>query len=240
MDHAKSARTQEGEPENNGKEILTSGKSYDILQANEAVEIFSLEAMFPDEYPDIEDPLMAYKAVADPDVTYLHQAMKENDCEQFIEAMRKEVKDQADNGNFSVIRKETIPNGKSIMKAVWQMRRKRDITTRAVKKYKEHLNIDGSQMIRGIDYDETYTPVALWKTIQMTLTLATMNNWHTRQLDYVLAFPQAPVERDLYMEIPKGFTIEEGRSDNYALKIHRNIYRQKQAGRVWNQYLVKN
>ena len=131
-----------------------------------------------------------------------------------------------------------MPKNKSVLKAVWQMRRKRDIKTRTVKKYKARLNIDGSRMKRGIDYDETYAPVASWKTIRLLLTLALSNNWHTRQLDYVLAFPQAPVERDLYMEIPKGFTLDEGKSADYVLQIHRNIYGQKQAGRVWNQYLV--
>ena len=46
------------------------------------------------------------------------------------------------------------------------------------------------------------------------------------------------MERDLYMDIPKGLKIEGGKSDDYVLKINRNIYGQKQAGRVWNKYLV--
>lgn len=118
------------------------------------------------------------------------------------------------------------------------MRRKRDIKTRAIKKYKARLNVDGSRMKHGVDYDDTYAPVAKWSTIRLILSLAAIHNWHTRQLDYVLAFPQAPVERELYMEIPKGFEIEQGKSEDYLLKIQRNIYGQKQAGRVWNQYLV--
>lgn len=93
-------------------------------------------------------------------------------------------------------------------------------------------------MIKGIDYNETYAPVAKWSTIRLILSLAAVHNWHTRQLDYVLAFPQAPVERELYMEVPKGFVIEDGKSEDYLLKIKRNIYGQKQAGRVWNRYLV--
>jgi hypothetical protein len=67
--------------------------------------------------------------------------------------------------------------------------------------------------------------------------LASIFKWHTTQIDYVLAFPQAPVERDIYMEIPKGFDQGANRKE-YVLKIHRNIYGQKQAGRVWNKYLV--
>ena len=210
---------------------------------NEAInedikEIFCLETMYPATEQD-PDPLMALKAVADPDVMYMHQAMKQDDKQEFIKAMQKEVEDQTRNGNFSIVERKLIPKGKTILNAVWQMRRKRDIKTREIKKYKARLNIDGSKMKRGIDYDDTYAPVATWRTIRLILSLAAANNWHTRQLDYVLAFPQAPVERELYMEVPKGFKVTEGKPDDYLLKIHRNIYGQKQAGRVWNQYLVE-
>jgi Reverse transcriptase (RNA-dependent DNA polymerase) len=58
------------------------------------------------------------------------------------------------------------------------------------------------------------------------------------QLDFVQAYPQAPVETELYIDIPKGF-VASGRRDKYALKVLRNVYGQKQAGQVWNQYLVK-
>ena len=40
------------------------------------------------------------------------------------------------------------------------MKRKRNIRIQEVKKYKARLNIDGSKMIKGIDYNETYAPVA--------------------------------------------------------------------------------
>ena len=200
-------------------------------------EIFCLETMFPD-IDTKDDEMCALKAVADPDVMYMHQAMKQDDKKEFVKAMQKEVDDQTNNGNFSIVRRTEVPQGKTILNAVWQMRRKRDIKTREIKKYKARLNIDGSKMTKGIDYDDTYAPVATWRTIRLILTLAAAHNWHTRQLDYVLAFPQAPVERELYMEIPKGFQVTDGDSRDFLLKIHRNIYGQKQAGRVWNQYLV--
>eukprot|EP00978_Attheya_sp_CCMP212_P026333 scaffold86388_cov51-Attheya_sp.AAC.1 len=40
------------------------------------------------------------------------------------------------------------------------------------------------------------------------------------------------------MKIPKGFELNDGNSDDYVLQLHRNVYGQKQAGRVWNHYLV--
>ena len=85
-------------------------------------------------------------------------------------------------------------------------------------------------------YDQTYAPVASWETIRLLLTMVLKNNWKTRQLDYVLAFPQAPAERELYMKIPKGIQVDS--STEYVLKVEQNLYGQKQAGRVWNQHLV--
>jgi hypothetical protein len=41
------------------------------------------------------------------------------------------------------------------------------------------------------------------------------------------------------MLIPKGFTVEGGRTQDYVLQLHKNVYGQKQAGRVWNKHLVK-
>jgi hypothetical protein len=45
----------------------------------------------------------------------------------------------------------------------------------------------------GIDYDQTYAPVATWESIRLLLGMVLKNKWKTKQLDYVLAFPQAPV-----------------------------------------------
>ena len=119
-------------------------------------EIMCLEAMFPDNAQQLQmmrmdnDPLYAYKAVADPDTMYLHQAMKEPDWMEFREAMIKEVNDQMENGNFTIIKRSKVPKGKTILPAVWQMKRKRDIKTRKVKKYKARLNLDGSRQIKGV------------------------------------------------------------------------------------------
>jgi hypothetical protein len=205
-------------------------------------EIYAQSSLFPRDdsegAPGLDNPLLAYKASTDPDTMYLHEAMREPDREEFKKAMTKEVTDQMENGNFSVIRRADVPKGKTILPAVWQMKRKRDILTREVKKYKARLNIDGSRMRHGEHYDLTYSPVASWTSVRLLLALALVHNWHTTQLDYVLAYPQAPVEREIYMEIPKGIDIPGAKRGEHVLKIHRNIYGQKQAGRVWNQYLV--
>jgi hypothetical protein len=49
-----------------------------------------------------------------------------------------------------------------------------------ISKYKAMVNIDGSQMIKGLHYEETYAPVVQWATIRFFISLAILRNWHAR------------------------------------------------------------
>ena len=95
---------------------------------------------------------------------YLNEATKDLDWKEFIIEMVKEVIDQMENGKNSIIAKIQVPTGATILSAVWQMKRKRDINTRDIKKWKAHLKIDGSmvrfttirhmhRLILGTQYD---------------------------------------------------------------------------------------
>ena len=71
----------------------------------------------------------------------------------------------------------------------------------------------------------------------MVLITTLIHGWFTKQIDFVLAYTQADVECQLYMAIPKGFEVQDEGQD-YVLKLKKNLFGQKQAGRVWNQHLV--
>ena len=203
-------------------------------------EILSFQATCPSDTHAAPDPILAMAASTNPDIMYLHEAMREPDRKQFLRAMVKEVQAQMVNNNFTVIRREQVPEGVQVLPAVWAMRRKRHIKTRKVYKWKARLNIDGSRMVRGVHYDESYAPVATWGSIRFLLALVLKHGWLTRQIDFVAAYTQAPVERELYMAVPRGFDIEGGGDPkDFVLRIERNIYGQKQAGRVWNHYLAR-
>ena len=202
-------------------------------------ELYSLQALFPDhQEQDFEDPLLAFKSTSDPDTMYYHEAMKMQDRREFVKALVEEIQDNFRHRNFSIVHKYKVPQGATVLPSVWQLRRKRHIKTGEIKRYKARINVDGSKMIHNIHYTKTYAPVASWATIRLILTIALMFKWPTRQLDYKLAFPQAPIERELYMKIPKGYEIDDGDTKDYVLKLNKNLYGQKQAGRVWNKYLV--
>ena len=64
------------------------------------------------------------------------------------------------------------------------------------------------------------------------MTLAAIENLHTKSIDFVLAYPQADLDVYIYMELPQGFNVvpESGR---YILKLQKNLYNLKQAGHNW-------
>ena len=185
------------------------------------------------------DPI-AFAASSDPDNLYLHEAMREPDKKQFQEAMKKEVTSHEENEHWELMKRSKIPKPHKVLPAVWAMKRKRRIATREVYKWKARLNIHGGKQEKGVNYWETYSPMVTWNSIRIFLILAIVNDWHTRQIDFVLAYPQADVECDMYMEIPRGFQLPAGGNPkDYALKLRRNLYGAKQASRVWAQYLTK-
>jgi hypothetical protein len=108
------------------------------------------------------------------------------------------------------------------------MKRKRDLATQEVYKYKARLNVHGGQQEHGVNYFETYSPVVAWFSLRTLLTLSILNGWYTRQIDFILAYPRAPIEFDMYMELPKGVEMKDGNRKTHVLKLLKNLYGQNQ------------
>ena len=87
-------------------------------------EICCLAAMCPSGDPETSNnnPLLAFKASTDPDTMHMHEAMKQDDKKEFVKAMLKEVTDQSDNGNFSVMPTTEVPKGALMLRGAWQMK----------------------------------------------------------------------------------------------------------------------
>jgi hypothetical protein len=92
--------------------------------------------------------------------------------------------------------------------------------------------VHGGQQQFEINYYETFPPVVTWISLRTLLTLSLLNNWHTRQINFILAYPQAPIEFDMYMELPIGVEMRDGNQKMHVLKLLKNLYGQKQVGRV--------
>jgi len=184
----------------------------------------------------MDDPI-AFAASSNPDILYHHEAMKQPDRLKFLDAMVQELNAHIDNKNWELVDKSSIPKGDKVLDAVWALRRKRDLKTNKISRYKARLNVNGSQQVYGLHYFETFSPVVSWITVRLFLLLSILHSWQTVQVDFVQAYLQAPIERDLYMNLPKGITLSEGDAKQKVLRLKKNLYGQKQAGRVWYNHL---
>ncbi len=77
-----------------------------------------------------------------------------------------------------------------------------------------------------------------WFAIRLMIIFGIIFCWAPQQVDFVMAYPQAPIKMDIYMELPQGIQTKHGNSKEHVLKLEKNIYGQEQAERVWNSFLV--
>ncbi|KAK8995295.1 hypothetical protein V6N11_069734 [Hibiscus sabdariffa] len=98
--------------------------------------------------------------------------------------------------------------------------------------YKGRLVAKCFQQIHGVDYDETFSPVAMFKSIRILLAIAAFHDYEIWQMDVKTAFLNGKLEEDVYMTQPEGFVTPENAGK--VCKLQRSIYGLKQASRSWN------
>ena len=101
-----------------------------------------------------------------------------------------------------------------------------------VETFKARLVAKGFRQRQGVDYEETFSPVAMLKSIRILLAIAAHLDYEVWQMDVKTAFLNGYIEEEIYMEQPKGFESEEG---SKVCKLKRSIYGLKQASRSWNR-----
>ena len=91
----------------------------------------------------------------------------------------------------------------------------------------------------GENYWETYSPVVNMISVKLLLVIAKIHRLESKSIDFVLAFLQADLNIDIWMELPFGFqTIKDSdRSKLHVLKLKKNLYGLKQASFNWYEKL---
>ena len=149
------------------------------------------------------------------------------------EAMLEQLQRLAVNGTWRLV---PHPSGKNIVGCRWVFRIKRDAQGKILK-YKAHLVAQGYTQAPSIDYHDTYAPVAKLTSNCIILALAARNDWEIQQMDVKDAYLNAPLDEEIYMQQPDGFS-EEGK-ESYVCLLQKSLYGLKQAGRLWYERLWK-
>ena len=166
---------------------------------------------------------IAFHAEMMGDIMYFHQALKQEDSPEFIKAIVKEINGHVEQNHWQIVPRSTVPEGVTPVPSVWAMRQKRNLTTNEVTKYKARLNLHGGKQELGVNYYETYAPVVTWFAIRLMIVFAIVFGWCLRQVDFVMAYPQASIEMDMYMELPVGIELKQGETKSHVIKLLSNI-----------------
>ncbi|RVX14584.1 Retrovirus-related Pol polyprotein from transposon TNT 1-94 [Vitis vinifera] len=154
-----------------------------------------------------------------------------------ISEWKKAVQDEIDalekNGTWTIT---DLPVGKRPVGCKWifTIKYKAD---GLVERFKARLVARGFTQSYGIDYQETFAPVAKLNTIRILLSLAVNQDWCLQQLDIKNAFLNGDLEEEVYMEIPPGF--EESMAKNQVCKLQKSLYGLKQSPRAWFDRFTK-
>jgi hypothetical protein len=165
---------------------------------------------------DMRDPVAFVPATYD-GTMYYDQAMRAPDKHNCVEAVVKEVNDHITSNHWILIPRSQVPKGVKVWDSVWSMKRKRDIKTRKVYKHKARLNVHGGQQGLAVNFSETFSPIVNGFSVILIFTLSLLSGWNTKQVDFALTYPQAPIEFDMYMNSPKGIHMVSGNRNTHVL-----------------------
>jgi transposase InsO family protein len=155
------------------------------------------------------------------------EATDSNDAEQWRKAMDKEMKSCEDAETWKRVRRADLPLNANVIPCKWVFKLKND-ETGAVTEHKARLTPKGFRQKHGVDYFEVFARTGMYKTMRVGLALAALWDYELGQLDVPSAFLNAPIEEELYMEMPEGY-----REDGFVFKLEKALYGLKQAPRNW-------
>ncbi|PKU76821.1 Retrovirus-related Pol polyprotein from transposon TNT 1-94 [Dendrobium catenatum] len=156
--------------------------------------------------------------------TTYQQAAK---SEQWRTAMSQEFQALQSQGTWELVPPNASQN---VLGSKWTFRTKFN-SDGSIARYKARLVAKGYNQEYGIDYNETFSPVAKMPTVRILILIALHHNWTIHQLDVSNAFLHGTLSDTVYMHQPPGF--QDSIHPNYVCRLKKALYGLKQSPREW-------
>lgn len=161
----------------------------------------------------------------------IREARKRPDWTKWEEAMIDEMTRLKANETWELVEK---PRGANVIGSKWVYRIKKNAAGQ-VEKYRARLVAQGFSQIPGIDYFDTFAPVAKTTSTRVILTFAARYGWPAHQMDVKSAYLNGTLNdnEEIYLRQPPGFVVAG--SEGSVLRLRKALYGLKQSGRRWYQ-----
>jgi hypothetical protein len=173
----------------------------------------------------------------------LHEPQTFNDAinhpdhgKQWEQAIKDELNSLIKNKTWTVT---NLPKGRNAISCKWVFKQKVNEMGEIVR-FKARLVARGFSQVYGVDYLDTFAPVAKLSAIRILLAIATVEDLEIHQMDVVTAFLIPELEEEIYMEIPEGYLNAKDAGPSQILegekvcKLQKGLYGLKQSARLWN------
>jgi hypothetical protein len=158
----------------------------------------------------------------------IDEALKDVD---WVNAMHEELNNFKRNQVWELVEK---PKGHNVIETKWVFHNKQDQDGIVVRN-KARLVAQGYSQVEGLEFGETYAPVARLKAIRILLAYACAHNIKLYQMDMKSAFLNGYINELVYVEQPPSF--EDDKKPNHVYKLRKALYGLKQAPRAWYERL---
>ncbi|KAK1645501.1 hypothetical protein QYE76_063306 [Lolium multiflorum] len=165
----------------------------------------------------------AYISVVEPKKVF--EALEDSD---WVEAMHEELNNFKRNKVWTLVEKPK--ECRNVIGTKWIFKNKQDEFGNIVRN-KARLVAQGFSQVEGIDFGETYAPMARLESIRILLAYASHHNFKLQQMDVKSAFLNGPLHEEVYVKQPPGF--EDLNFPNHVYKLDKALYGLKQAPRAW-------
>ncbi|GJR85589.1 retrotransposon protein, putative, ty1-copia subclass [Tanacetum coccineum] len=156
-------------------------------------------------------------------------ALLDPESKKWLDAMNVEMQSMKDNDVWVLV--ELPPNARTVG-SKWLFKKKTNMDG-AVYVFKARLVAKGFTQTYGVDYEETFSPVADIRAIRILIAIATYYDYEIWQMDVKTDFLNGHLSKEVYMEQLEGFV--DPKYLDHVCKLKRSIYGLKQASRQWNK-----
>ena len=169
--------------------------------------------------------------------TTFKSAMESSDADKWKDACDSELESLHKNNTWDVV---PLPKGRKAIGCRWVFRVKEN-QDGVIERFKARLVAKGFSQKYGVDYEETFAPVAKFTSIRIVLSMAAMYGLTLHQMDVKTAFLNGVLDEEIYMQQPEGYVSENKQS--HVCKLKRSLYGLKQSPRMWNhtidEFMIK-